>query len=131
MLRSGSLLAVLCRARLQREWCRFIRTFALLIFNGLFAGYIALQYADLQSAYPAEMIGRALSVFTMAMFLGVAALQWGSGLAASIALTLDMDPLRVALLSICTALAIGALAFWRLPWPPNLRRSPKSPNLNN
>jgi hypothetical protein len=39
--------------------------------HGLVSGYIVLQYADVRSAYPAAMTGRAMAVFTMAMFLGV------------------------------------------------------------
>lgn len=95
---------------------------ALLILNGFFAGYITLQYADLRSAYPAEMTGRALSVFTMAMFSGVATVQWLSGIAATIASAPGGDPLCAALLTVGVVLALGALAFWRLPWPAELVR---------
>ena len=34
------------------------------------SGYMVLQYADVRSSYPAAMTGRAMSVFTMALFLG-------------------------------------------------------------
>lgn len=95
---------------------------ALVVLNGFFAGYIALQYADLRSAYPAEMTGRALSVFTMAMFSGVAAVQWLSGAAATVASGAGRDPLSAALLAVGALLALGTLAFWRLPWPPKLVR---------
>lgn len=90
---------------------------ALVIFSGFFLGYIVLQYADLRSAYPAEQIGRALSVFTMAMFVGVAAVQWLSGTAASIADAHGRDPLHVALLTVSLLLGAGTVGFWLLPWP--------------
>ncbi len=96
---------------------------ALAIFNGFFAGYIVLQYADLRSAYPARMTGRALSVFTMAMFSGVAAVQWLSGVAASLAPGQVIDPLSAALLTVCALVALGTLAFWRLPRPPKMART--------
>ena len=91
---------------------------ALAVFNGFFAGYIVLQYADVRSAFPAEATGRALSVFTMAMFSGVAAMQWLSGVAAALAPGQGIEPLRAALLAVGGLLALGTLAFWRLPWPP-------------
>jgi hypothetical protein len=52
---------------------------------GLLSGYMVLQYADVRSSYPAAMTGRAMSVFTMALFLGVALMQWVTGVAASTA----------------------------------------------
>ncbi|MEM7695833.1 MAG: MFS transporter [Pseudomonadota bacterium] len=91
-------------------------TLAILI--GLSGGYIVLQYADVRSAYPAHMAGRALSVFTMALFLGVAIMQWLSGVAATVGHAAG-DPSRAALLSVAVMLAAGTLAFWRLPWPPH------------
>ena len=36
-------------------------------------------------AYPAQIVGRALALFTMSMFLGVAVMQWFTGFVASIA----------------------------------------------
>ena len=91
---------------------------ALLVFNGLFAGYISLQYADVRSAYPSKMTGRALSVFTMAMFAGVAGVQWLSGAAATLAPRLGFEPLQAALLTVGVLLVMGALSFWLLPQPP-------------
>lgn len=88
---------------------------ALAVFSGFFSGYIALQYADVRSSYPPEVTGRALSVFTMAMFGGVAAMQWLSGVAASLAPGLGIEPVRAALLTVCALLALGTFAFWRLP----------------
>jgi hypothetical protein len=96
---------------------------ALAIFSGFFAGYIALQYADLRSAYRAEMTGRARSVFTMAMFSGVAAMQWLSGVAATLAPGQGIDSLRAALMTVSALLTLGTLAFWRLPWPPTQLRT--------
>lgn len=85
---------------------------------GLLSGYIVLQYADVRAAYPAALTGRAMAVFTMAMFLGVAAMQWFTGLVASLAQARGMDPLVAVMACIAALLALGALAFSLLPHPP-------------
>ncbi len=63
------------------------------------------------------LMGRALAVFTMAMFLGVAAMQWLSGLAASVAAAHGVDPLWAAFATVATLLTAGAAGYWLLPWP--------------
>ena len=93
---------------------------ALLVATGFLGGYVSLQYADVRSAYPPEMTGRAMSVFTMAMFAGVAAVQWLSGISATVARPLGVDPLFAALITVSFLLLLGTLAFWRLPQPGNL-----------
>ncbi|WP_397408722.1 nitrate/nitrite transporter [Polaromonas sp.] len=85
---------------------------------GLLSGFMILQYADVRAAYPAAMTGRALSVFTMAMFLGVATMQWFTGVVASVASTHGVEPFTAVLASIAALLALGALAFTVLPGPP-------------
>jgi predicted MFS family arabinose efflux permease len=84
---------------------------------GLLSGYMVLQYADVRSAYPASMTGRAMAVFTMAMFLGVALMQWFTGLAASAAAAHGVDPYLAVLMSIAVLLTLGAAAFRWLPAP--------------
>jgi MFS family permease len=83
------------------------------------SGYMVLQYADVRAAYPPAMIGRAMAVFTMAMFLGVALMQWATGWMASRALHWGVEPFGAALLLIAAALATGAAAFAWLPKPPS------------
>ena len=85
---------------------------------GLLSGYMVLQYADVRSAYPAHLTGRAMAVFTMAMFMGVALAQWLTGVAASWAMTSGIEPYRAVFGLLAVLLAVGALAFWRLPAPP-------------
>ena len=100
---------------------------ALLIITGFFGGYVSLQYADLRASYPEDMTGRALSVFTMAMFSGVAGVQWLSDIAASLSPSLGVDPLMAALLTVSLLLAFGTFAFWRLPQPPGLKNKLTQP----
>ena len=84
---------------------------------GLASGYIVLQYADVKAAYPVAMTGRAMAVFTMAMFLGVAVMQWFTGVVASAAAAHHADPFLAVLLTIAALLAAGAMAFRWLPAP--------------
>ncbi|HQQ70316.1 MAG TPA: MFS transporter [Alicycliphilus sp.] len=92
---------------------------ACMLLTGLLSGYIVLQYADVRAAYPAALTGRAMAVFTMAMFLGVAAMQWFTGLVASLAKAhASADPYSWVMAAIAALLALAALAFRLLPQPP-------------
>ncbi len=84
---------------------------------GLASGYIVLQYADVRAAYPASMTGRAMALFTMAMFLGVALMQWLTGLVGSIAQHAGGDPFVAVLATMALLLVAGAAAFTWLPAP--------------
>jgi predicted MFS family arabinose efflux permease len=88
---------------------------AMAVAYGLLSGYGVLQYGYVREAYPPAMRGRALSLFTMAMFLGISLMQWASGLAASLAPKVGMEPFTAALLTMSAMLLAGATAFWRLP----------------
>ena len=85
---------------------------------GLLSGYMILQYSEVRSAYPAVIVGRALALFTMAMFMGVALMQWFTGLVASIAQAHGADIFTAVLLTIAALLAAGTLAFAWLPKAP-------------
>lgn len=84
---------------------------------GVLSGYMVLQYADVRSSYPAAMTGRAMSVFTMALFLGVALMQWITGVAGSTAKAQGAEPYAVVMFTIAGMLALGAAAFRWLPAP--------------
>jgi predicted MFS family arabinose efflux permease len=84
---------------------------------GIVSGYMVMQYADVRASYPAHMTGRAMAVFTMAMFLGVALMQWLTGLAASAAAVLDVETYTAVFAAIAFFLLLGAFLFWFLPGP--------------
>jgi predicted MFS family arabinose efflux permease len=84
---------------------------------GLISGFIVWQYADVRIAYPADLTGRAMAVFTMAMFLGVALMQWVTGAAASVAVAHGIEPFRMVLATIAALLVLGTAAFAWLPAP--------------
>jgi MFS family permease len=90
---------------------------------GVFSGYSSLLYADVRSSYPRETTGRALSVYTMAMFLGAALMQWLSGVVAGAAESLGVEIYRVVMLLVGSMLVAGCLAYRWLPMSPLLRNT--------
>ncbi len=97
---------------------------ALAVAMSLLGGYIVLQYADVKAAYPVQMTGRAMAVFTMAMFLGVALMQWLTGLVASAAPALGLETYTAVLGAIAALLMVGVAAFRWLPAPPTAGKGP-------
>lgn len=87
----------------------------LMLLLGLVSGYMILQYSEVRSAYPPAIVGRALALFTMAMFMGVALMQWFTGLVASLAQARGVDLFSAVMLTIAALLVAGALAFAWLP----------------
>lgn len=100
---------------------------ALILLMGLLSGYSILQYADVRASYPPELTGRALSLFTMAMFLGVALMQWFTGLIGQWASQHGWESYRVVLCSIALWLALASLAFRVLPSSPLLKTAEARP----
>jgi hypothetical protein len=84
---------------------------------GFLSGFVVLQYADVRTSYPVQQIGRAMALLNMAMFLGVALVQWLSGVVASAAPAWHADPHSAALALIAAMLTAGVLAFAFLPAP--------------
>lgn len=84
---------------------------------GFLSGFVVLQYADVRASYPVAQIGRAMALLNMAMFLGVALVQWTSGVVASAAPAWHADPHSAALTLIAAMLTAGVLAFALLPAP--------------
>jgi MFS family permease len=87
------------------------------VLSGFVSGFIVWQYADVRAAYPSAITGRAMAVFTMAMFLGVALMQWITGVAASAAQAHGADPFRAVLATIAVLLVGATAAFAWLPGP--------------
>ncbi len=77
----------------------------------LICGANILQYAHVRASYSADMSGRAMSVFTMAMFLGVALVQSLSGFAATWAQAWGLDPYVGVLWCVASLLVLGATVF--------------------
>ncbi len=88
-----------------------------LILLGLVSGYLIYQYADVRAAYDNAVQGRALAVFNMSVFLGVALMQWLTGVAASLAERQGSDPMLAAMGTTAALLMLSTLAFCLLPWP--------------
>jgi predicted MFS family arabinose efflux permease len=90
---------------------------ALSLAIGIVSGYMVMQYADVRASYPAHMTGRAMAVFTMAMFLGVALMQWLTGMAASTAAALQVETYTAVFGAIAFFLLLGTALFRFLPQP--------------
>ena len=88
------------------------------IVYSVLTGFIVFQYADVRTAYPVSMTGRALALFTMSMFLGVALMQWVTGAVASAASGWGMPTYAAVMGTIAAMLVAGAAAFAWLPRPP-------------
>jgi len=88
---------------------------ALALVMSVVAGFIVLQYADVRAAYPAAQTGRAMAIFTMAMFLGIAFMQWATGVAAAVAADHGWPPFAAVNGLIALLLLLGAAAFAMLP----------------
>ena len=91
---------------------------ALTLAIGLVSGFIILQYADVRASYPAEVAGRALAIFTMAMFLGVALVQWLTGLVAGFVIARGHEPLFAVHATLAVLLVAASAAFVALPRAP-------------
>lgn len=98
----------------------------LAIVIGLLSGFISMQYADVRTSYPPHMTGRAMAVFTMAMFLGVAIMQWLTGGVASLAKAAGVEPYGAVMGAVAALLGLGALAFRVLPQPGPVARAEPS-----
>ena len=92
-------------------------TISLIMIIGFLSGYMVFQYADVRRAYPNALIGRAMAMFTMSMFMGVALMQWITGISASMAKSFGVEPNIVVLCMIAVLLLVGALAFVVAPRP--------------
>jgi MFS family permease len=94
----------------------------LILLMGLLSGYGVLQYADVRASYPPALTGRALSAYTMAMFLGVALMQWFTGIVATWAQRWGWDGYSAVMLAIAVWLALASAGFRLLPVSPLLPR---------
>lgn len=94
---------------------------ALILLMGLVSGYSVLLYADVRSSYPPETTGRALSVYTMSMFLGIALMQWLSGLVAALATRHGLESYQYVMLLVAAMLLAGSAAFAWMPKSPLLQ----------
>lgn len=92
---------------------------ALPVLYGLLSGFTVLQHGYVFESYAPAVRGRALSLLTMAMFLGVALMQSVSGWVAGWAPALGLEPFSAALLSMSALLLAGAALFGWLPRAPS------------
>ena len=95
-------------------------TVVLVLCIAVLSGCSVLQYSDVRSSYPSDLTGRALSVFTMAMFLGVGLVQSLTGWVADWAQAHGIEPYRAVMACLAVLMAAGCSAFRWLPQSPLL-----------
>ena len=101
---------------------------ALALVIGIVSGYMVMQYADVRASYPPHMTGRAMALFTMAMFMGVALMQWLTGLVASAASVLRVETYTAVFGAIAFFLLLGTALFRFLPEPGAAREPAAEPS---
>ncbi len=92
-----------------------VATVVIAIVIGFFCGYVVMQYSDVRASYPESITGRALAVFTMALFLGIAVMQWVTGLVASAFTGTGISVYTAVNMTVAALLVAGAAAFKWLP----------------
>ena len=85
------------------------------VFYGLLSGYGIWQFAYVRSAYPPALTGRAIALANSVMFLGIALMQWLTGVVSTWAGSHDVEAFKAVLLTMSAMLAAGAIAFTVLP----------------
>ncbi|MFT4102733.1 MAG: MFS transporter [Burkholderiaceae bacterium] len=93
------------------------------IVAGLLSGYGIWQYAYMKNAYAPQQTGRIIALANSSMFLGVALMQWATGVASTWAARHGIETFKAALLAMAVMLAAGTLAF---AWLPQAQASPES-----
>ena len=81
------------------------------------SGVGMLEYPDVRSSYPSAVVGRAIALLNMAMFFGVAVMQWLAGAVAGIAAAHGMEQIGPIFFALAALLVAATTAYWLLPWP--------------
>lgn len=121
LMLGGAVVSALLLLVMALGWSTRADVVMMLLFAAI-SGYVTLQYPDVKDAYDPAVMGRAFALFTMALFMGVALVQWLTGLIASAALAYGVDPFGPVFGCIAGLLVLGALGFIWLPQPPALAR---------
>jgi len=113
-------LCMACLFVLLALWHSAAGNVLVVVLMALLSGYGLLQYADVRASYPNHMTGRALSLFTMSMFLGVALMQWLTGVVAAWAVRQGWEAYTAVALTIAVWLCVASTAYRLLPASPLL-----------
>ncbi|MBN8982427.1 MAG: MFS transporter [Rhizobiales bacterium] len=95
----------------------FPATIIAIVAIGAVSGFTILQYADVRYSFEPQVIGRALSLLNMSVFLGAAIVQMLCGFVSGFAMSLNTDPLSLAFLTLGLTVTGGCIAFALLPSP--------------
>ncbi|HEU4660814.1 MAG TPA: MFS transporter [Pseudolabrys sp.] len=81
------------------------------LFIALVSAFYVLAYAEVRRSYPPSMVGRGLTAFNMAMFLGAAIQQTLSGFVGQAALNEGFPPANAVMTFLGVVLVLGSLSF--------------------
>jgi predicted MFS family arabinose efflux permease len=81
------------------------------------SGYNMFEYADVRAIYPPVVVGRVIALVNMAMFFGVALVQWLTGVIAATATAQGASAVSAVFILLAGLLTLAAFGFWLLPWP--------------
>lgn len=93
---------------------------AIAIVGGL-SGFTILQYADVRSAYEPHVIGRAMSLLNLALFMGAAISQVVAAVIADTAISAGANPFEWVFSSLSLFALLGAISYCILPTPRKLK----------
>jgi predicted MFS family arabinose efflux permease len=88
---------------------------------GAVSGFTILQYADVRSSFEPAVIGRALSLLNMSVFIGAAIVQMVVGYVGEKAVLVGMNSVECVFLTLGMVVIAGSVAFWVLPTPRQIR----------
>lgn len=84
---------------------------------GAVSGFTILQYADVRSSYEPGVIGRALSLLNMSVFIGAAMVQMLTGFVSDASASLGTNSIQNVFLTLALVVTVGCFAFKLLPAP--------------
>lgn len=86
---------------------------------GAVSGFTILQYADVRSSYEPAVIGRALSLLNMAVFIGAAMVQMLMGWVSDLAASHGSSSVEWVFVALAIVVVAGCLSLSWLPKPQN------------
>lgn len=84
---------------------------------GAVSGFTILQYADVRSSYEPEVIGRALSLLNMSVFIGAAIVQLITGIVSDRVTLIGTNSIQYVFLLLALMVTVGCLCFCFFPAP--------------
>lgn len=99
------------------------QTIMAIIVIGAVSGFTILQYADARSSFEPAVLGRALSLLNMSVFIGAAIVQLIAGSVSERAAALGANSIEYVFCSLSLLVFLGCVGLCAMPMPRRLRAS--------